>query len=449
MGTPLGRTASKFARGGLLLLCIHSVSACAALDSFSPRADDFNQETADTKSASVLTNIMRAAYAEPLQFTDITTAQGSGNLQASTGSTLPFPFRGGFGVPLAQQFLTFTPGAQASASNQFVVQNLNTQEFYNGIQAPVSTQLISYFMSAGFDKRILLTLLISEIDITLNKRRAVFRNDLDNTLKDPEQARRDFWFFYQIVSYLIEAGFSGEQISDTTAVGPALSPEEARDPKLLSALVNPAGTDPLSLREVRKGAAFQLTKKSPGYRFCFDPTLARSGNRVRQFRQVGFVTVEAQPRPGVVTLGEASGAPIPELTLRLNSGDFCGADATARIQQSLDLTVRLRTRSVEGTFNYLGAMVRLQLGLSGAPPLPLSIPDVDGPRFDLFRLDTGFAADAGVSIKYRGKRYGLVVDPSGQRDGSGRVLQLLTTLIALQSSSKAQPAPNLITVLGP
>ena len=190
---------------------MQGASACAALDTFSPRADDFNQQTADTKSAAILTNIMRAAYAEPLQFTDISTAQGSGNLQASTGSTLPFPFRGGFGVPLAQQFLTFTPGAQASASNQFVVQNLNTQEFYNGLQTPVAPQLISYFMSAGFDKKILLPLLISEIDVTYNRRRTVVRNDIDNPTKDPERARNEYFFFYQVISYLIEAGFAASR----------------------------------------------------------------------------------------------------------------------------------------------------------------------------------------------------------------------------------------------
>ncbi|MFA6965245.1 hypothetical protein [Bosea sp. (in: a-proteobacteria)] len=434
------------------LTCVASaiplLSGCAAIDAFSPRAGDFNQQTANTKSASILSNIVRAAYAEPLQFTDITTAQGSGNVQASTGSNLPFPFRGGLGVPLAQQALTFSPSAQASASNQWVVQNLNTQEFYNGIQTPISSQLIAYFMSIGFDKRILLPILVSEMEIIYAGRRNLFRNELDTTSKSSEIAQKDFSFFYQAMSYLVEGGFSGEQISDSTSVGPELTSSQARDARLLSALVSPTGTDTLSLREVKKDTKYQLTRKSPSFRFCFDHTREASDRWTRRYGALEFLSAPATPRPATVVLGQSNNKQIPELTLRLNAGDYCGADAAARKAQTLDLTFKIRTRSVEGVFSYLGAMVRTQLGLADGSPQSLTVLGGTKPSFDVFKVETGFGSANGLAISHRGQSFGINVDPSGRVDGSSRVLQLLTTLIALQSSAKNQPSPNMITVLG-
>jgi hypothetical protein len=43
----------------------------------------------------------------------------------------------------------------------------------------------------------------------------------------------------------------------------------------------------------------------------------------------------------------------------------------------------------------------------------------------------------------------MAIDPAGNSDTSSRILQLLTDLLALQSSAKSLPAPNVIAVTSP
>ena len=39
-------------------------SGCALFDTFAPRATDYNYQTADAKSGTIILNIVRAAYAQ-------------------------------------------------------------------------------------------------------------------------------------------------------------------------------------------------------------------------------------------------------------------------------------------------------------------------------------------------------------------------------------------------
>ena len=105
-------------------------------------------------------------------------------------------------------------------------------------------------------------------------------------------------------------------------------------------------------------------------------------------------------------------------------------------------------RSVEGIFHYLGEMVRTELGLAGAPE-SLAVPRSDKPEFRLFSLERRPPSPGDPWLAYRGQVFAANVDPSGEADASSRVIQLLTELLALQSSAKNLPAPNLITVVAP
>jgi hypothetical protein len=101
------------------------------------------------------------------------------------------------------------------------------------------------------------------------------------------------------------------------------------------------------------------------------------------------------------------------------------------------------SRSVEGIIYFLGEIVRNRV-----EPLVFEYPS-GGRQIALFRAVEG-ASVVGerTSVDIGGHTYSISVDPSGL-DYSSRVVQLLSELIALNSSAKDLPTPNVITVITP
>jgi hypothetical protein len=156
-----------------------------------------------------------------------------------------------------------------------------------------------------------------------------------------------------------------------------------------------------------------------------------------------------------LVLGKAKGHDLPTLTLLVEPKYFCGADKqeTTPEQKSQSQTLgnlTIRTRSVEEIFKFLGQMARTELGIGILEPDPLKIPHKEGgPYFHLFRIRQDVPTGEDISVFYAGRPYTISIDPSGYYDGSSRVVQLLTALLALQSSAKNLPAPNVISVISP
>lgn len=389
------------------------MAGCAAVDTVSPRVVTFNQQAADAGSKAILTNIMRAAYAEPLQFTNLSSANGQGQISGNVSAGIPFPFRGGNGLPLPQQYIAGNFSSQANAANSFTMSNQNTQEFYQGIQAPLSQQAIFSLMSEGYDPRIILTIFVSDIILTKDGHAEVVRNDPDT----PSEWNN----FYSAVNKLVAAGFDGERVSDVTQIGPSMSASAVRDPRIFSALLTaPSGAPTLDSAD----GAFRLIKRDASYRACF-----RSQQSSIVLAYYGY------PNPD------------PQQTLTLNAGDRCGASAPDRALPNKGVKVQFRTRSIKGAILYLGSLVRAELGLGGGASHQLVVPHSDGSTFDVFRVHAGISAGTWLRVFYHGQAYSLAGDPGGSSDGSSRVMQLLSDVLALQSSSKDAPSTSIITVL--
>jgi hypothetical protein len=404
-----------------------SVSGCAAIDALTPRAADYNERLAETKSATILTNVVRAAFAEPLQFSDIGAITGGAGVEGSVSAGIPVPFRGGLGSALAQQFINLNPSAKGTASNSFAVGNLNSQEFYRGLQEPIPKQLIYSYLAAGFNPYTVLGLLVSEFEVTYKGKGFIIRND-------PTRPDR-FNEFYSAMNVLIQGGLSGETIADNTKVGPPLSIEEARDPKLLAAII--AAAEPPALEKQKDRPAYQLVKRGATTRFCFkrsvEPILEKvvaSGLSGPVRRQLDLVY-----------------PPSPEWRLLINAGDLCGASEKDIALANAGATLKLRPRSLAGAFYYLGELVRTEFGLGTVRPEDLGIPRSDRPEFRLFHVNRGANPRNGIVVSHRGEQFGIEIDPTGEYDGSSRAMQLLTDLIALQSNSKSLPTPTVLTVL--
>jgi hypothetical protein len=171
-------------------------------------------------------------------------------------------------------------------------------------------------------------------------------------------------------------------------------------------------------------------------------------------------TIRSQPTTNTLTipLGRANGRPLPNVTVTIGTKYYCGAESpppgSTTGKQNAAEGISITTRSLEGIFQYLGEIVRTELGIGNGQPTSLAIPRNQqeaetGEGFRLFRLQRRAPSLAEPWVLYDGHVYTIDVDPSGQADASSRVLQLVSDLLALQSSAKALPAPNLIAITTP
>ncbi len=459
------------------------ICGCALVDQFGGRASDYNFQASSAKNATILANIIRAAYSLPLEFTDITTVAGTASAGATVNASFPFPQNKAASV--APQTIGLSPSITASGTGTVNVANLDTQEFYYGLQTPLSMQQVAYYIVekfGGINSWELLPLLISDIQLRSNDGRTViFHNRGDN--------KAAFSAFYSAVKFLVDHGLTVEQVKKgkPTTVGPILSPNEAKDSRLLAAIVTAAsasgansptsgsggagsiggsagGSNALTLVERTKKIdgksvviGYQFEKGGVGgsgnYRFCF-------AIPHQPFRNIDF-TIQTAPQGNtlIFPLAIVYGRPLRSLTLTIGEQYYCGKGAVSppsanNPDQKAGESITITTRSLEGIFYYLGEMVRAELGIANGEMASLAIPSTaeeaeTGQGFQLFRVERRPAIDGDPWVLFNGAIYSINVDASGQYDASSRVLQLVSDLMALQSSAKALPAPNLIAITTP
>ena len=429
------RLPSVRATVALLLL-----SGCSTVDHFGPRSARFNNATFNGRSQAILSNIIRAAYGKPLQFTDLTTLTGQSTLSGELGATIPFA------VDPSGTARTYsgTPKIGASGTSTFNMANLNSREFYNGLQTPVSVENIANFISSGFDRQLLLFLAISDIEIRDPARRLVFHSDPSDS--------NNYRLFFQAISLLREAGLSTRP-GQPTPMGAPLSAAMLSDPKVIATMFSASSGD-LSLKEdPPKSGMFRFFKKAMR-EFCFDPilidkTLTLEPRATTLFNTPALRSIVrtalSKAIPGTLIID--SGKAYPPATFEIDSALFC--DATPEAARDPKTEIRITTRSVEGIFQFLGEVTRKQLGLTSTPVDLLSVTNAVGQSLTPFRVVEGAPSNAAVTILAEGTRYSIVTDASGLHDQSTRTFQVLSDLLAIQSSAKDLPTPNVISILSP
>lgn len=396
----------RLAACGFLLL----LSACSVADNLSGHSVEYNRQAEIIKSQNLLLNVIRAAYRRPLQFTDLSTITGTVSFSTTDGLALPFA---GQGTP---RLFVANPAITTSNSPTYVVSVLNTKEFYDGILAPIPMQTVAYYIRTGFPKRVLLQLLISEIDYgPENAPLHVF-----NTPGNPE--------FTDLLDQLIHIGLNVEQADKTELIG------EPFDQKQYPSAKDVADLEAKGIKIVRAKGRYQLEKTTSAARFCFDQSFAPKG----------------------VIVGP--GTPIGATRETLKASDLCGASeaqpqnaASAEERRAGIFSLRpkekdsakpkpvltLATHSTEGVIYYLGEIARNELGLAGRPtPLP-------GPQ--IFDLKPGAGGPGSIDVSYEGTDYHVDPDPTG-RDRSSQVMELVLQLLAQNNSAKDLPAPSVIAI---
>ncbi len=93
-------------------------------------------------------------------------------------------------------------------------------------------------------------------------------------------------------------------------------------------------------------------------------------------------------------------------------------------------------------------MVRIELGLNDNNPTDLynkfHYEDKSIPLY-LFKVEPRLPVNGEISANFHGTVYTITADSSGA-DASSQVLAILSDLMALESSAKSLPAPNVIAV---
>jgi len=407
------------------------LAACDQADRFGTRAVTYNKEAEAAKDQGLVLNIIRAAYRRPLQFTDVTTISGQATASVTGGLSLVF------GPHQSGSASTFTPGTTFSGGPTFSVVTLNTKEFYEGILTPIPMTTIDYYSSLGFPRALLLTLTINEIDIS--------RPDASEAIYNPGTSG-DRAQFQTILTDLLDRGMMTEKVPGSKAIGPPLVEADLRDSRGIAALdtqklalsghpLGKPGSD-LSAEEWsslhRRGVQFyyRIEKDDTSARFCFK----RNSAKVGAF--IGHTGIRMQ-ESFVCGVRPSSSA-----ARRRTPGQY--TFRTAETQDASGITVK--TRSVEGIIYFLGEIARSNLKLTDDKnPLKAVVHEESGSEDTAFSIGTDQFAP-GISANYDGQTYFVPIDPKGH-DRSGQVLEFLAELLALNSSAKDLPAPNIIPLI--
>src|ERR1700686_5160953 len=140
------------------LLLTHGLSGCSVVDKFAGRAVEFNLEAEQAQEQALLLNIIRASMRRPMQFTSLQSITGTASASANVNGT----YAAAQQLPLISMFNIIPgnvntaisriategggPSASMSGGPTFVVPVLDTQEFYQGILAPIPLQVFDYYL---------------------------------------------------------------------------------------------------------------------------------------------------------------------------------------------------------------------------------------------------------------------------------------------------------------
>lgn len=401
-------------------------AGCSVVDQYGPRAIAYNTEAFDTRSELILTNIMRAAYRQPLQFSEVSSVTGIASAGGTFGATVPVI---GVGSSLAPQIT-------ASGGPNFSFSNLSTQEFYQASSAEIDNATISLMLNQGFDPRLIFQLAISDITIAEKNTIRRVRMDFDTPLQ--------FNSASNTTTGLLTQGLTAKSVGSDTQIGPELSSEEAKA-AAFSILRSPDVSKSPGLSKNAHGR-YEISRGGSKIILCFDPTLFEQNNRLDQPAN-NRVIVELNKRRKV-WLALKGAQRDPNFTIDLPESYRCGAEKaaskTTKPVDNNDVKLVFRMRSLQGIYEYLGSIVRMQLGLNGVQDnLSLS---TGGPDLYLFKIRRDSYPGGIVRANTEFGSFSIAADPTGY-DMSMQALKAIAFLQALNSKATTLPAPVTTSVL--
>jgi hypothetical protein len=406
--------AAVIVRGCVVVALSLLLASCEAfVDNISPRAATYNSEAHNSQMSGVLLNVVRASQRHPLEFTAIVNATGGAQasgaigLGASTvGLTVPF------GIDSVRTY-SAAPAVSLQASQNFVVQILDSQEFVSGILKPLDMKTIDYYLQQGFPRGVMLYLIIDRIEVVDDKGKVI--RTIDNY-----PGITQFSEFGEVVDGFIADNLKTETITDIVDLGPPIPAKDIANADL-QMRIDQAGI----LLERNARGDYRLRKRVNNVRFCYEggegPDRCSASQEERQ-------------RPRNVVTGK-EGAPAAEAKSFL---------LAPKQQQFARYRYRIFPRSTEAIIYYLGEVIRYQ----NSDPTGKSLVRVPvGRRGDsepLFVLAPSGVSDPLATISYRGTSYSA----PAQGTRTAQVVNIVRQLISLNRSAKDIPTTNVLTVVG-
>jgi hypothetical protein len=253
------------------------LAGCTVVDRFSGRAVEYNLQAEQAQEQALLLNIVRASMRRPMQFTSLQsitgTASASANASVSGAATQQLPLLSVFNIlpgntnQAINRIGTEGGGASATVSGgpTFVVPVLDTQEFYQGILAPIPLQVVDYYLQQGYPPEVLLNVFVQKIEITRiddgGCRQFTFLNSVRSDLQ--------YGQFETFVDYLAASGLFTERVSVATSFGPPIASRTGAGTDAVKVMdaYSKAATAGLDIRQ--EGATYRMEKKASLFRLCF------------------------------------------------------------------------------------------------------------------------------------------------------------------------------------
>jgi hypothetical protein len=150
-------------RIAILLLLSLSLGGCIASNTVvRSQAMSFDDIIEDTTDKLLVLNILRAKDKAPLHFDEIPSIHESVTGNASVQGVWPF---GPSNKGTARNTITAGVGIQLAPS--FELDNLATKDFVTGMSTPIDPKFVKYWLDRGLDRRVVLLLFFSAIDVTV------------------------------------------------------------------------------------------------------------------------------------------------------------------------------------------------------------------------------------------------------------------------------------------
>jgi hypothetical protein len=284
----------------LLAACALFLGGCALIDaSLSDRVLQLNASLDRSSNDTILANIIRASYYQPLSFVGVSKVNGSQSVSLVNG--LPTITFGPHQTVTQHQFIFGSNTLNNQASGNFDVAPLATKDFAKGVSVDITLAELSVLLKQGIPRDLLYSLAIDSIEFTdKGGVRKAFKN---------EPSDKSYEEFRAAILVLIAWGFSIETRLDE----------------------NPAfdSNDKTSAKFVTKG------------RFCFD--LANADFELTKLVRTGARwkcnDVWSRMRP------------------QKPSNEDVAIDVYFPSEIRTVVNVIFRMRSIYGVFNYLGRLI--------------------------------------------------------------------------------------------
>jgi hypothetical protein len=445
---------------GVLGLSV-ALSGCVASSEIKSDTLSFDDVIEDTTNKLLLLNVLRARDKAPLHFADIPVIRESIQMSASLSAT-----RVAGQVTGTTLRNVATLGGIVQKSPSFEVNHLDSKEFVTGISSPIDAKFVKYWLDRGLDRRIILLLFFSAVEIVeiqsetgpvnsikvMNSPRDAidFIRNRKRPYAGPEDLKcdtqSDFERYLKLINVLKTFFAHSYRERRVLARGLSLNEKDGRGLQSFAAL----DQGKMQLSYDKGTSAYNLYALSPEQKvaFCFyeskraaGPSASRyefidsGATRLRNRKSCYQVVVDAPEEDS--TAPEISESPVffPGAKEVKEASGYCAAynrfvgQGPAEIGGYPKLELRLHIRSVGEIFQFLGDLLQYQDEVrkyrDSRQPAALKLntpvtfgycPDDQSLGCDdiFFRLD-GDPSDARFSLWYRERLYSVAhLNPSDE-----------------------------------